>query len=367
MSETPRRRAAAGSTALTPLAAALKAYYDTHPSLPDGIYIGLSAERYHADTALGSSNIRDLLKGANLFWHKSPMNLKKKADKSTPSKVLGNATHKLLLEGREAFDAIYVRGPYGEDDDLTPAEKSGLTKAAKAKLKEGQEMLAQADYDFVMGCKEVLDVDPELKGCLDNALTEVSIFWTREDGVRCKVRLDALKLRGIGDIKTIANEREREMDLACKLDITTYRYDIPAAHYSEGRRQMKVLWQLGFVYFGEPDSSGAPVKVGAVGNRTDAETKVMAFLQKCAEEKTFGFQLVFIPKKGAPDAWSCTLSPGNPILSSAATDVSVAIDYFKMAIERYGIDKRWVPNREVEELDIETMPTTFGRTVRRRG
>jgi hypothetical protein len=360
MSETPRRRAAAGSTALTPLATALKAYYDTHPSLPDGIYIGLSAERYHADTALGSSNIRDLLKGANLFWHKSPMNPKKKKDKLTPSKILGNATHTLLLEGREAFDAIYVRGPYDEDDDsLTSAEKSALTKAAKAKLKEGQELLTRADYDFTMGCKEVLDSDPELKGCLDNALTEVSIFWTREDGVRCKVRLDALKLRGIGDIKTIANEREREMDLACKLDITTYRYDIPAAHYSEGRRQMaRLLADGGNVFAGDDLAKVAP------GTEADA---LLQFLGKCAAEKVFGFQLVFIPKKGAPDAWSCTLSPGNPILNSAATDVSVAIDYFKMAIERYGIDKRWVPNREVEELDIETMPTTFGRTVRRRG
>lgn len=351
------------------LAAALSTYYAAYPSLPDGIYIGLPADRYHADTALGSSNIRDLLKGANLFWYKSPMNLKKKADKPTPSKILGNATHKLLLEGREAFDALYARGPYNEDDDLTAAEKSALTKAAKASLKKEaestgveRELLTQADYDFVLGCKAILDRDPNLQGCLDNALTEVSVFWTREDGVRLKARLDALKLRGIGDIKTIANERERDMDLACVLDIVTYRYDIPAAHYIAGRREARLLWQMGSVYLGGPEH-----KVGPVGHRDESQEKLMAFLKRCVEQKEFGFQLVFIPKKGAPDAWSCTLTPGNPILSSADTDIAVAVDYFKMSIEKFGHAQPWLPNREVAELDVETMPTTFGRNIRRRG
>ena len=347
----------------TALAAALASYYEKHPSLPDGIYIGLPDDRYHADTALGSSNIRDLFKGANLFWHKSPMNPKKKKDGNpTPSKILGKATHKLLLEGKGPFEAIYVRGPYGDDDDLTPAEKSALTKAAKGKLKEGQELLAQVDYDFVVGCKGIIDSDPELQGCLDNALTEVSIFWTRPDGVRCKVRLDALKLRGIGDIKTIANERERELDLACRLDIVTYRYDIPAQHYSDGRREMPRLLSEGNAFVVNDDG-----EIEKLNSARNDHAAVLDFLNKCAAEKAFGFQLVFIPKKGAPDAWSCTLSPGNPIMTGAGTDIAVSIDYFKMAIEKFGTAKRWVPNRMVEELDIETMPVTFGRATRRRG
>ena len=109
-------------------------YLEQFPELPDGIYIGLDEDRYHADTALGSSNIRDLLKGSNQFWFKSWMNPLRKPSKETPSKIMGKATHKLLLEGRKAFDAIYVRGPYDDSFDGSPAEKSALTKAAKAKL-----------------------------------------------------------------------------------------------------------------------------------------------------------------------------------------------------------------------------------------
>lgn len=354
---------------LSTLEANLLKVYNAHPSLPDGIYLNLHEDRYHADTALGSSNIRDLLKGANLYWWKSPMNPKQKKSKRTPSKILGSATHKLLLEGFEAFDAIYVRGPYDDDDeDLTSAEKAALTKAAKKNLSEGQELLKREDYDFVLGCKSVIDADPELEGCLDNALTEVSIFWTRPDGVRCKARLDALKLRGIGDIKTIANERERDLEVACKLDISTYRYDIPAEHYSEGRRQMPGLLAAGKVFIESDEEVVGGVMRGVSPLKKDdvGADEILSFLARCVAERNFGFQLVFIPKQGAPDAWSCTLSPGNPILQGAKVDIDVAISYYKMAMEKYGLDARWIPGREVAELDLESMPYGFGRVSPRR-
>lgn len=334
--------------------------------LADGIYIGLSSDRYHADEALGSSNIRDLLKGPNLYWHKSKMNPKKKPEKQTPAKIVGTATHRLLLDGKAPFEAEYVRGPYGPDDDeLSSADKSALTKAAKKKLLEGQELLTQEDYDFVVGCKQVLDADPKLQGCLDNGLSEVSVFWTRPDGVRCKVRLDKLKVRGIGDIKTIANERERPLDSACLLDIATYRYDIPAEHYSEGRRQMGQLLAAGKVYVGgEIDEEPEPM-----GAKTEQNDQIMSFMAQCVAFKNFAFQLVFIPKKGAPDAWSTVLSQGNPILIGstdplvvgARSDIETAIELYKEAMAKFGRDKRWLPGHEVEELDISMLPYNFGR------
>lgn len=321
--------------------------------LPDGVYIGLSSARYHADPALGSSNIRDLLKGANLYWHKSRMNPLRPRDKKTPSKILGTAVHRLLLDGREAFDGDYVRGPYGPDDDhLAPAEKAQLTKKAKEGLLQGQELLSQEDYDFVLGCKDVLDRDPDLHGCLDSGLSEVSIFWTRrKDGVRCKARLDKLKLRGIGDLKTIANERERPLDQACLLDISTYRYDVPVAHYSEGRRRMAGLIDHGKVFSGDGEllsESYGP--------------QVMDFLYKCSAQESFGFQLVFIPKKGAPDAWSCTITPvaDNPIYAEACTDVEAAIATYRAALAKYGTS-RWLPGHAVEEVTPDMLPYGFGR------
>ncbi len=354
--------------AKTPAAPA--ATTDAPKQLPDGIYIGLSNARYHRDLALGSTDLRYLLKGANLYWHKKLNPKRPKSNDSTPSKILGNATHCLLLDGTGPFNAEYVRGPYGPDDDLTSAEKSALTKAAKAKLMVGQELLTQEDHDFVLGCKDVIDSDPELQGCLDNGLSEVSVFFTRPDGVRCKARLDKLKIRGIGDIKTIANERERPIEQACWLDIATYRYDIPAEHYCEGRRQMPALLAAGKVYIGEgQDEEGADVAPELITkDDTDAD-QILSFLARCVAVKNFGFQLVFIPKKGAPDAWSTTLSQGNPILVGstdplvvgARLDIETAIDIYKMAMAKFGPDKRWLPGHPVEELDIANLPYNFGR------
>lgn len=343
--------AALSTTALTPAPL---------PQLQDGIYIGLPAVRYHADGALGSSNLRDLLKGPNLYWHKSRMNPARPKEKLTPAKIVGTATHRLLLDGPELFKAEYVRGPYGpDDDDLTSSEKGALTKAAKKDLREGQELLTQEDHDFIVGCKAVLDADPKLQGCLDNGLSEVSIFWTRPDGIRCKARLDKLKIKGIGDIKTIANERERPLDEACYLDIATYRYDIPAAHYMEGRRQMPTLLESGRAWLCEGDLN-IPLVHSKDVPLDDGATYVLNFLQRCAAQKSFGFQLVFIPKKGAPDAWSTVLSPGNPILDGARRDIEIAIEFYKEAKATYGTG-RWLPGHDVEELDIARLPFNFGR------
>jgi hypothetical protein len=339
--------------------AALKSTTALTPSpglLPDGIYIGLPASRYHADPALGSSMIRDLLKGANLFWHKSAMNPKRPKESKTPAKILGSAVHTLLLDGQADFDRDYVRGPYGPDDDITPAEKSALTKASKAKLLQGQELLSQEDYDFVLGCKAVVDMDPELQGSLDNGLSEVSVFWTRADGVRCKARFDKLKVAAIGDIKTIANERERPLDQACLLDISTYRYDIPVAHYQEGRRQMASLFEAGKVFIGDE------IEAIPMGPKLSAENKrLIDFIRECATYKNPSFLILFIPKKGAPDAWAVHLAHNNEIALQARTDVEIAIDRYKAAMDKYGTTKRWLPGHVIEELTIDMLPFGFGR------
>lgn len=333
-------------------------------NLVDGIYVGLDEAVYHADPALGSSDIRTLLKGANQYWWRSWLNPKRPVSKRTDSLILGSAVHKILLEGIDEFRRFYVRGPYTSDSDLSPADKSALTKAAKKTLLEGQELLKADDFDFCVGVRDVIDQDPELTGCLDNGLSELSVFWTRPDGVRCKVRMDKCKRRGIGDIKTIANERERELEEACKLDIKTYRYDVPAEHYLEGYRQMGRLLDEARLFVGD----GAKEKVRNItaGVATKAELTLLGFLRECVEEPDLAFQLVFVPKTGAPDAWSTVLSPGNEILMLARTDIETAIAIFKRAMADFGTKTRWLPRRPVGELSIEEMPFGFGRLPTRR-
>lgn len=319
------------------------------PGLPDGVYLDLNEDAYHADSALGSSDIRRLRKGYNLFWHYSAMNPKRPEDKVTESKILGRALHALLLEGEAKLAKNFVKRP-ADPKDATPAEKGQITKDAKKKLLAHQELIHSDWWDFIHSVQSIIDSDQQLKGCLSNGPSEVSVFWTRKDGVRCKARFDKLKLRGIGDIKSIANERERELGLACRLDINTYRYDIQAEHYLEGRRQLPELVKMGNVYR----------LIDSKPTRQHESIPEAPFLLQVAAAKEFAFQFVFIPKTGAPDAWSCVLSPGSPILTMARVDIETAIDAYKFALERFGT-QRWLPLREVSELSIEEMPVGFGR------
>lgn len=329
--------------------------------LPDGIYLGLDEDIYHADPALGSSDLRNLLKGGNVYWWGSSHNPLKKPEKLTDAKIFGRAMHKLLLEGSANFNEIYIRRPE-DDEDATSADKSAITKAFKKKLLAHQFMLKAPEYDFICGVKNIIDTDPDLKGCLDNALTEVSIFWTRKDGTRLKGRMDVLKLRGYGDIKSIANERDHELGFACRQAITSWRYDIQIEHYNEGRRQLPLLWPDVFV----GTTHFLDVKVDDPAPLQHA----FDFLSEIVAQKDYAAQLVFVPKLGndnagtkAPDAWSTVISPQNPGLKIARDDIETALMIYRDNVKAYGLGKPWMPRRTVSELSWEELPWTLSRRV----
>lgn len=340
------------------LKALLKIYGDPrYQSLPDGVYIGLDDEIYHSDTALGSSNIKSLLNGVNQYWFESPLNPDKIEFKTTEGKITGRAMHKMVLEGRGECVKSYVCGPYNSKTgkSMTPAQKSAATKAAKEELLEGQELISGDDWLFIEGVKAVVDADPKLRGVLDGGLSEVSLFYTRQDGVRVRVRWDKLKPGGIGDLKSMANEKRREISVAARLDFRAYNHKLSAEHYLEGRRHLRSQLALGNVYLGGPGA-----RVPKTEDQTADEIRLMAYLQKCADVDRFAFQFIYLPKKGAPDAWSCTLSPGNPMLMKARVDIEVAIDAYKRAVVEFGADKRWLPNHDVEELNEDDLNVFAG-------
>lgn len=332
------------------------------PPLADGVYFGLDEERYHADTALGSSNIRDCLKGPNVFWQSSWMNPKRRKPKiGDDARIFGNALHRLLLEGAAPFKNEFVRGPYGGDSELTSTEKSALTKKAKGALKDHQELLKADEYDFITEVREIIDQDPELAGCLDNGPSEVSVFWTRPDGTRLKCRFDKLKLRGYGDLKSIANERGEEIGRACRYAFTKWRYDIQLEHYNEGRIELRDLVRAKKIFFAEEHI----LKIKPV---TPAMLAAVEFLNAVADQAQFAAQIVFIPKPGTdaknpPDAWSEVYSPGNPIFGPARDDIETALMIHRDAMKKYGVDKRWLPGRKIGEAAVEEYPYELSRRV----
>lgn len=305
--------------------------------LPDGIYLNLPADRYHRDPALGSTDLRALRRGA-------------KVTVDTPATVVGTAMHAMILDGKAEFQRRYVRRP-DDSDGMTPSEKGAVTKAAKAKLREHQDLLHGDDYDLVCDVATIIAAHPDMNGCFEGALHEVSVFWTREDGVRCKCRFDGLKPRGIGDLKSIANENNLPLDVACMLDIKRRRYDIQAAHYMESRRQLPALVAKDLIFdWRMAEAPSADGKVLLNISKDDA-----AFLHKVAEQKTFAFQFIFVPKNGARTVWGCVLSPGNPLLDHAAGHVEEAVAIFKKNPE-FLTAPGWAIIKPVRELMAEDIP-----------
>lgn len=322
-----------------------------HAPFAQGIYFGMPEDVYHADPALGSSGIRDIRRGA-----------KYQGDEKE-STLVGSAMHKLVLEGEKEFNRVYVRRP-DDRGGATPAEKGVLTKAAKAKLLEHQELLHADDWNMIMGVGKLIDSHPDLKGALDGAAREVSVFWERNTilgsdrplakPIRMKCRWDIFQPRGVGDLKSIANERQVKLSTLCKRAIKSYRYDIQAEHYLEGRRRVPALFASGDVWFWE--QNGAASIWGKQPLTDKLQLEQLKIVQRAAAERDFAFQFIFVPKQGVPNVWSCTLSSGNPILEFARSHIEQALEVYLKVRDNFDTNAQWSMIEPVTELQVEEMP-----------
>jgi len=294
-----------------------------------GIYFELAEDEYHADPALGSTDLRRLMASGPDYWWHSSLNPTPPPAKTMPAIEYGKALHKLVLEGRQMFEANYVQRP----PDL--AKLDAKTKAELAP--NGQTVLATDDYDAILFSAAQIASNPGLVTAFEGGQPEVSIFWHArlDDGyiVPCKARWDYLKVRGIGDLKSIRNIYGKPFGEACIRSITDYRYDIQAAHYLIGRGELAHFVQAGLVH-GDHDP---------------------AWLERVAQSPSYAFQWVFYQAQGAPIVWSRSLSWGNPILEIAMRDRHKALETYRDYKQTFPTGM-WRLNEPVSELQIDAMP-----------
>jgi hypothetical protein len=332
-----------------------------------GIYFGLDEAIYHADPALGSTDIRRLRCSAADYWHHSALNPTRPSVEPSPAQAYGRAIHLRVLEGHDKFLQRYERTPEPEGLLVTDADLAdwltahGVNKLPRSKAEKivqaigldpqvrilseferraaeaGRELLKRADYDRIITASNLITQNPDLATAFSNGFSEVSVFWDRADGVRCKARFDFLKARGIGDLKSTRNPLGLDFIDACRRAIANYRYDIQAAHYLEGRRHI-------------------PALLGNVQGDHDDD-----WLARVAATEEFGFVFVFFQADDAPISWACSLSPGNPILEIGRQSIEAAIERFKLFGSQFGPHEPWMLQEPVEELTIGELPGYYGR------
>lgn len=291
-----------------------------------GIYFGLDEDIYHADPALGSTDMKTLAVSPPDYWFDSAHNPMREEDDDTPARLFGRAVHKFVLEGRGAFENSYAPTDFSGATRDGKAERAAIAEAGKLPIKRD-------DWNRIMLAGTIVRGNPSISSAFAGGSPEVSIFWER-DGIRRKARIDYLKARAIVDLKSNANTMQRGFIESCRRAIGEWRYDIQAVHYGEARALIPEF-----------------VASGAVHGDHDAE-----WLRKVADANEWAFVWVFYQSHGAPLTWGTTLSPGNGILDIARTTLAKAEDNYREFVDRFGLDTPWLLSEPLEELDINDMP-----------
>lgn len=307
------------------------------PRIAPGVYFGLGEETYHADPALGSTDIRRLRhQPFEWYWHSAynaativPDDPPKQWIDRNDSRRIGTAIHLAVLSGLDVFKAVYARRP---EHILKMSEK-----AAHAVAPRGQLILAGDTYDRVLLAATMIRSNRHLGDAFGGGFSEVSVFWEHSfEGrvIPLKARFDYLRQRATVDLKSIRNTKDVPFVEACRRRIADARYDIQAAHYNAGRHQMRRLAGLGMVH-------GCPSP---------------DLLERIVAVDEWAFVLLFYQPDGAPLTWATSLSPANPILHTAARQVETALMNYVTHAETFGFGVPWLIASPVEELDVNDLP-----------
>jgi len=344
-----------------------------------GVYFGLPEDAYHSDPALGSGDIRALNTCPMYYWRTSAMNPAREANEETPALLFGQALHKLVLEGRQAFVAAFTQAPEAKDhpgclvtvDDIKAALKAvgekitGNKPDLIARLKvarpdavifddiverhaadaarTGATILKRSVFEEAVLAGGSIAADPRVAPAFQGGCPEISVFWER-DGVPLKCRIDYLRLgRGhdkrllalATDLKSFANQRNLPPERAVALAIAEYRLDMQAAHYTDGAAQIAAFLASGQVFGAE---SVNPKWLAALAS-VSPEDHVWhwAFFQKDAP--------VTLLRQAAP-----------ALIARGRKDVDAALQSYRDNMAAFGTSWRYVDPMADRQIDVSDMP-----------
>ena len=297
-----------------------------------GVYFGLDDATYHADLALGSTDMKMLAFSPCDYWYGSRHNPNRPEDEPTPSQVFGSAVHKHVLEGSQAFGSRYAATDHNGSTKAGKEERAAIAAAGRIAIK-------REDYQRIEAAAAMICANARLREAFTGGMPEVSIFWDA-GGIRRKCRIDYLKARASVDLKSIRNTRNLSFPQACHRAISDFRYDMQAEHYRQGRDALAGLAADGAV-FGDHDA---------------------AWVKRIAAAQGPAFVFIFYQAEGAPLTWGTILSPKNPILDIAREWIGRAEENYRDFVDRLGLKQPWLLDDPLAELEIADLPAWFART-----
>lgn len=351
-----------------------------------GIYFGMDEETYHADPALGSSSIKQLLINPVRWWRKSPYGqaffeahglASKPTDEETDAKLFGRAVHCIVLEPHTFDDKFCVYETAGPEylrsrDDIRrtledmkwpamPPKGASLADmqlvARRAGLKvfedwkidwaiqaEGRTEISERFMTTMRLIDKMLNISrPDLGGqsiredTLINGAPEVSVFWV-DDGVRMKMRVDWLRSIGMIDLKTYAAGDDHMPVGRFLSSVATYGYDLQRSHYAAGWAAMEELIAKGLV-FGASEAENS-----LIGRMKFGKPPLWRWLT---------IQTVGVPEIDRVDFEAPQIS------ATADIQRRQAIETYKRNVEMFGLNEPWVSMRPRILATDETFEASF--------
>lgn len=333
----------------------------------DGIYFCLPEDDYHAHHALSSSGIKWLRVSPLDFWVRSWMNPLREVEEDTSFMTVGRAYHKRIVEGKEAFYAVYAANLDCRDfpdalhtmDEIRERLKElglkvgGNKPEITARLIEadpdvqvwdelvrdhegdnaGLDLLSKDLIGRIELAAAMIEKHPQLCKAFTGGAAEVSIFWHDEEtGVPMKARLDRFKARAIVDLKTFSNPLGKPIDRAIAGAVASQKYHVQCAVYQDAAL-------IGARY----------IREGRVFGEVDKD--VLTQLSNPIERD---FLFVFQQTGNAPVARG-KIMPRGLVFGCGQAVVREAINDYARFMKAYG-DTPWVDPTEIATFDDADFP-----------
>ena len=135
--------------------------------------------------------------------------------------------------GRAVHAAILTPAAYKRDFVIVPEGIDRRTKAGKEEYQAfidsaaGKEILSAEDAETIRAIVAAFKKNRDAVSLLKGTKREKPLFWTDDNGIRCKCRIDAYKAGTVIDLKTAADAATDTFSR----EALRYGYDVQAAHY----------------------------------------------------------------------------------------------------------------------------------------